>query len=518
MGIKFTIIFRYSDSRLYSERVKMWKDSFLTHLEQRGFYNPSRGVNMALEIILPFEANMNTTLKFEDLMDPRKIRSMLQQFKLVESTNFTSKGKYVNMLRELIKFLVYDIYSPERKKNESNEEIIAKGLKIKDVEHEIKCFLESLSKEKGADRIKARYRAKKKIIPNEDLKELLEETRNFLKEVLKDNEDGEIANYDLRKVLKVRDSLIAVAIERIGRRSKEVTTMSLEEVERNTTKEINGVTYHIIEVLDNKLTKTGVAAAIAFSEEEFRVLRIFIEKLRPRLLNGRQCVVVFPNYTNSTNPVLSLSATHKILQKFQTKKGQKLSSRVVRASKITHSRERNISEEEKRSLAISMNHSLQTAERYYNFNELSNSVAKSIELQDSHDETCVNEDRGAEETVTDNAIECQEEFENSMVLPTPSYSSTPLKRKISQLDETLKHLRSKKVKPSNQISNEKVAELKKKIAPAVRNLAEPGKLYTKTGKLNVRVLKSSFPSEFFNGVPLGKLREIVKDAMEEELF
>lgn len=47
------------------------------------------------------------------------------------------------MFQKLIKYLVYDIVSPERKENETNEEIIIKGLKVKDVQHKIKFFLES---------------------------------------------------------------------------------------------------------------------------------------------------------------------------------------------------------------------------------------------------------------------------------------------------------------------------------------------------------------------------------------
>lgn len=69
---------------------------------------------MAVAVMLPYETKCGVQLTFKDLTNPRTVRSILSEFQKQESTNATSKGKYVHYFQELITFLLHDTYSPEK--------------------------------------------------------------------------------------------------------------------------------------------------------------------------------------------------------------------------------------------------------------------------------------------------------------------------------------------------------------------------------------------------------------------
>ena len=111
--------------------------------------------------------------------------------------------------------------------------------------------------------------------------------------------------------------------------------------------------------------------------------------------------------THHCGPAPFNFSIYKILQKFQTPSGKRLSSRALRTSKITESRKRKMSEEDKVALAEAMNHTLATAERNYNYCRPSDSVVKV--LSKSKSTSFSEEDTG-------------------MNLTLPLLSSTPVKR------------------------------------------------------------------------------------------
>ena len=69
-------------------------------------------------------------------------------------------------------------------------------------------------------------------------------------------------------------------------------TMQLGEVE-NAKDEIDGEPFFLIEVSDQKGMKSGNEAPVVFSDLKFKVLKIVINQMRPRLIDKFQ-TNVFP--------------------------------------------------------------------------------------------------------------------------------------------------------------------------------------------------------------------------------
>ena len=86
---------------------------------------------------------------------------------------------------------------------------------------------------------------------------------------------------------------MTVAALRIGRRSKELMAMQLGKVENAKEAEIDGKLFFIIEVSDKKGMKSDNEAPVVFSDLEFKVLKLFINQMRPRLVDAFQ-TNVFP--------------------------------------------------------------------------------------------------------------------------------------------------------------------------------------------------------------------------------
>ena len=156
---------------------------------------------------------------------------------------------------------------------------------------------------------------------------------------------------------------MAVATLRLGRRRKELLTMSIDEVRSAQMEKVGSKTFYI-KVLNQKHSKCGQEAPVAFEKEEFEVLELYIKKLRPKITTDCRLKTVFHPLSKASSPLgqeLSLSSAWKILQKFETRSGKKISSRVVRTSKVANSREANFTREECDNLASVMNHSSATA-------------------------------------------------------------------------------------------------------------------------------------------------------------
>ena len=546
---------RYKDQRHYSPSVKLWRDAFLSHLDIKGVSNAKRIANIAMDIIIPFEIQLGRDLNYEDLSNAKTVRDMLSIFKCNKNVSSASKIKYLKNFEQFLRFLSNDIDSPGITESDTNEQIISKDIKVKRVLHEVKNAVDLLGKDRGAEIIKSKAKAKEKLVSEEEMKDYLKEPKEVLKNLLIDFEKNSVSKYGIKQTIKVRNSLIAVATVRLGRRSKELSTMSLEEVSEADKEIVDGKEVYIIKVVDQKSTKTGIPAPVVFTQKEYRALNIFIDHLRPKL--GCESEVVFPPRTKLgiTKKDLSYSNLHHIMQSFSTTTGKKLSSRSSRASKVTNSRKNALSEQEKQSLAKAMNHSLQTAERYYNFDDLKNSVVKSLAignddaLSDSSDEGSLNLDSTVEDTTlsenpdeleipsvndrladlsdignnseieirvqdasssfnTERAttsIESNKEIQATLITSTPSKSTLCSKRKsgAQTLDETIVHLRNKKVKTSNaERRDEKLAalpQLKNKIEEIMKEILVSGghsTLLTKTGQYSVQPITKKLDKNF----------------------
>ena len=250
------------------------------------------------------------------------------------------------------------------------------------MQHELSLVKAMLAKEKGKDLAKTKESARKKIVPEDELDALQADINSRLTSVLADSKD-ERAAYNISKILDVRNCLIAAGTLRLGRRSKEFMKMKTTEVDEAERLEVDGDVFYVVKVFDQKNLKTGEAAPVTFTSEEYDVLKIFIAELRPKIVATDFERNVFPPKRHTKFGAakdLSFSSACKILQSFKTKSGRKITSRTIRVSKITSNRGGTYSDKERNDLAKAMSHSVATSERYYNYTDVTQSVSNSLSL------------------------------------------------------------------------------------------------------------------------------------------
>ena len=152
---------RYKEVRVFHEKTEVWFKSYKMYLEKRDYKDPTRGARMALDVVNPYEKFKGESVTFKDLLDASYTRDMLIHFKKDTKTMASTKIKYIKMFENIIKFLLTDIESLELKKNECNEEIIAREIKMKTILNETETVLCNLSKHRGKDLVKTKEKTEK---------------------------------------------------------------------------------------------------------------------------------------------------------------------------------------------------------------------------------------------------------------------------------------------------------------------------------------------------------------------
>ena len=247
---------RYKDWREYSENTRTWKEHFLKHLEDINHNDAKRAVRMAMDDLLPFERSRTAPLEYSDNCDGQVIRLIITQFRNQDGTTSTSKIRYVRMFEQLLKFLITDVSSPERHQCESNEEILSRGIKLQDVTHAITNQIYILRKRKGADLIKTKKKAKSKLITQQEVDGLTDDTRSCILQVSEDIKNSVHLNYSNRTIAKVRNSLITIGTLRLGRRSMELTKMTTMEVDEAEGVFVGEQKYYFVKVQEQKTTSS----------------------------------------------------------------------------------------------------------------------------------------------------------------------------------------------------------------------------------------------------------------------
>ena len=97
---------RYKSTCAAATILSIWNEEFKKHQLSIGSLESSKEVNMALAVMDPY---MKKMLDFTQAQDPRVIREMLNQFKSEETTNSTTKIKYLNSFEKFIRFILKDI-------------------------------------------------------------------------------------------------------------------------------------------------------------------------------------------------------------------------------------------------------------------------------------------------------------------------------------------------------------------------------------------------------------------------
>ena len=114
--------------------------------------------------------------------------------------------------------MIISVDDLKSKLNQTIEESASRNFKWSQVEHVIKEELSLMNKLKGTDLIKAKERARDKIVKEEDMDQLLAETNEYIKSVHEDMLHRKHLKYEKKEITKLRNSLIAVATVRIAHR------------------------------------------------------------------------------------------------------------------------------------------------------------------------------------------------------------------------------------------------------------------------------------------------------------
>lgn len=220
---------------------------------------------------------------------------------------------------------------------------------------------------------------------------------------------------------------------RLGRRATELVSMTLEEVRDAKCETVREKRFYIIKVKEQKNLKCGKMAPIAFNEEEYSALESYISVLRPKLNLNKNCKTVFSTVFKTENRSLSLPGLFKILQSYETESGKKISTRAVRGSKVTNSRQHSYSQQQIADRASAMSHTIPTQDRYYNYRELTDSVASTLAQDLELHESASGPSTSTPAKQTGEA---------------PHFSSSSSSSSVTGADETVMTLRTKKIKRS----------------------------------------------------------------------
>lgn len=215
---------------------------------------------------------------------------MLLIVKEKEGLSAGTKNKYIKIFEQFINYLLLDVSSPYRKKTESAEERAMRTGVLNDIQFVFETMYGQLGRKRGAGLAITKKKAAEKLMSEEELKVMLEERSEELRRTLEEDYDC----YDKEKITTVRNNLIVVATIRLGRRTKEIMTMTLDEVRDAEKIQVEGdcgdcVENYVVKVYDQKDLKTGNEAPIAFTEGEYDVLVNYINLLRPKLGIDEEC-------------------------------------------------------------------------------------------------------------------------------------------------------------------------------------------------------------------------------------
>ena len=363
----------HTDIDKYSTLSK-WYDSFKTYLIYREHGDPKRCAKKALDCILPYQLRNEEDITLTHLLNPKIMREILYEFRKGSTTNETSKIHYIRCLQMLLNHLIFDINSPENEKEKNAEEMANTKMKLKQSLFEIETVIQTLSKQKGKNIINKKNKVQIKLMEKEEMDELQLELESFFDEAHNDVENKTIADYTDTQIINVRNHLLALGAVRLGRRSKELLKMKKIEVANAEKRKIKGIDHFIIKVADQKNSKTGDPAPVAYKYKEYIVLNEYLKVMKSRNAN------TFNDYAfcKMDYNQLSYSSLYNVLQKFKTRSGKTLSTRIIRQSRITNHRAENPSDTDRRHMSRTMNHGLSTAESHYNYTNIIDAVVHTL--------------------------------------------------------------------------------------------------------------------------------------------
>lgn len=141
--------YRYKDTKVYSEKLQLWRISYLEYLKNRAEPEAQRTVTIVSNIISKYEGVSKSPVDFDKILDATYVCQVLECFLEDCNTNSTTKIKYIRKLQNLISFLATNVHSPERKKDMSFEETLKRKMAREEVDGEFESCIGKLSKNRG---------------------------------------------------------------------------------------------------------------------------------------------------------------------------------------------------------------------------------------------------------------------------------------------------------------------------------------------------------------------------------
>ena len=126
---------RHNKSVINHPKIDDWQSSFTSFLKSREYNDPKKNLMMAFTV-LQSGFDLSEKISLQELLNPRIIRNTLINFKQHETTNSTSKIKYIKSFQLLIDFITTDIDSPEYLNISDPIEKVARGVDLNQIKHE----------------------------------------------------------------------------------------------------------------------------------------------------------------------------------------------------------------------------------------------------------------------------------------------------------------------------------------------------------------------------------------------
>lgn len=241
---------------------------------------------------------------------------------------------------DCLKFLATNSRSPYNNRTDTCDRAQKKA-KFHDVHAILEEAVVSLNPLRKTEKIKLKMKARASVIDATDMDDLLDDTRDKIRPYLRMN-SSDLCKLTRVQIIEVRDLLIIIPAVRLGNRSTEFGTMTLEEAYAAECINVPGLgNFWVVCVADYKNSHTGVPATIAYADDEYQLLLRFIDHLRPRF-GGASTKSVF--LTHSRKPsvkapsAISNNSIWKLFRKLRTRKGKSICTRVGRYSVVTESR------------------------------------------------------------------------------------------------------------------------------------------------------------------------------------
>ena len=402
-------------------------------------------------------------------------------------------------------------------------------MRVEEVMVEVEKVRTKLSKKRGMDLLKAKQKTIMNTHSENENQKLLKSISTFIENLIcLDARD--INAFTTKEIIKYRDNFMALICLRVPKRSRELTTLTVEEFKNSRNVDCDGEQYKAFDVSDQKASRVGDVSTMILSKNEYDALKVYVKLLRPKLCCDEQNKFVFTVSKSaiSGSGQLQYGSVYNIFQKFKTSEGKSLNPRTIRHSKVSNTVGSGASMDERANLAKAMGHSMDTANKYYDVHESDIAVAAAIKLnkklldrEKTFSAPMLTSTPSKTICMTTEAPSTSKQFNNTP--ETPDYSSFGEPSGLSAdkssckrpLNDTFKNLRTKKIKRDENMDTVR-ASMKQKIEEIVACSADNGTInefVTEKGLISIQPLKNAIDQQLLRSMSIKEIRGLVRLAI-----